>query len=287
MPEQEPDGDTSREISLLKAELTLLRANMKKMEKENDILRDEKRRFVLDKFELEQELKKKITLQLKEDKIAENQKKMLKANTICTKDSDEISSRFILWQAINCSDFNSDDSLQKFKFFRDYFFDDFFSIPDDNALKVVEHYFKHHTRLFFEAYALFSCKKSVFQQFSQYIFENNSFVQQKVEILECVPPEWTLDLLETSLKRFLVLNKKRLLHFIRNIAEKCPSYLIKVFSKQDFNDVLLHESPIGYKIISSIATQKISGLVDETNLHLVPKPFLEILFDDQYIDIIS
>lgn len=287
MPEEEPSSDTKREISLLKAELTLLRANMKKIGKENDSLRNEKSRFILDKFEIEQELKKKISLQLKEDKITENQRKMLKPSTICTKSSDEISSRFILWQAINCSDFSSDDSLQKFKFFRDYFFDDFFSIPDDNALKVVEYYFKHNARLFFEAYALFSCKKSVFQQFSQYVFENNSFVQQKIEILECVPPEWTLDLLETSLKGFVALNKRKLLHFFSNIAEKCPSYLSKVLSRHDFNDILANSTPIGYKIVSSIITQKISGFVDETNLHLVPKPFLEMLFEDQYIDIIS
>lgn len=289
MPE---DESQKKEINMLKAELALLRANIKKTESENNQLRGERCKFTMEKIELEQEIKKRIISQSKEEKITENRLKMFKSgepnDSTRSRDVNKqaIPPSFVLCRAIDESDLDPEESLQKLKFFRDYFFDDFFSIPDEKALKIVEYCFKHSARLFIDAYALFYCKRSVFQHFAQAVFESNIFLQQKIELLEGVPPEWTLSLLETHLKRFLVENKKKALYFISRLAERCPSYLSKVFSRRDFTDLLIERSPIGNKIIKTIAIEKLDGYVDETNLHLVPKSSLKILFEGEFVDIL-
>lgn len=275
----------NQETNMLKAEISILKSNLKRLEKENESLKIEKSKTILNKMEIEEEVKKKINLQLKEEQIKENHKKVFKTNSFVSYSS-EIPPKFILLRTINNSDLSPLEKLQKIQFFRNYFFDDFFTITEKNAFEIVDEYFKINNKLFVEAYSLFSCKKYVFQEFAQNIFCDNSYLPLKIEILENVPPEWTLNLLNGVLGKFIAINTKKLLYFFRNIAEKCPSSLSNILSKQDFNEILINKTPIGDRIILAIAKNKISGFLDETNIHLASPTILKIIYEDEYIDLI-
>lgn len=297
-----PEDAQNKSVRLLKAELSLLRSQIKGLEKENEVLKIEKSKSAIDKIEVEQEVRKRVDLAVKEVRIAENQKKMFKRNDTLQQNNileeskkylkldassqvkniaTEISPKFILDQVISSSNFFSQDALQKLRFFKDYFFDDFFSIPDDKALKVVDFYRMESQLLFLDAYSIFCCKKAVFEKFVQHVFDDNSFLKIKVEILENIPPEWVLELLEGNLKNFILINKKMLLRFVCSIAEKCPLHLHNVLLQREFNELISERSPIGNKIVYFVIKQGIKGFIDENNLHKVPKPFLRLLFHNE------
>lgn len=284
MSQEEQPESTKREMAMLRAELALLRANLKKMEKENDALKIERSKFTMDRYELEEELKRKATLRMQDEMISLNQRKMFRPNSAGS-ETEGVPIKFILNRTISDADPGPGVHLEKFKFFRDFFFDDFFSIPDARALEVVESCLRLNPRQFLEAYSLFCCKRAVFVQFALPVFENNSYLQMKIEILENVPPAWTIELLDTSLKTFVTINKMKLLNFIRHMADKCPSILCRVLSQEEFTHLLTMRSQIGHMIVTSVATQRIPGFIDETNLHLVPKPLLEAMFGDEYVDL--
>ncbi|KAM0680795.1 hypothetical protein GINT2_001069 [Glugoides intestinalis] len=299
---EKSDDSQNKSIRLLKAELSLLRSHIKGLEKENEVLKVEKSKSAIDRVEVEQEVRKRVDIAVKEVLIAENQKKMftnretLQKNKLLEESkkylkidpssqlksiSTEISPKFILDQVISTSNFFSQDALQKLRFFKDYFFDDFFSIPDDKALKVVDFYRMESQLLFLDSYSIFCCKKVVFENFAQYVFDDNSFLKIKVEILETVPPEWVLELLEGNMKNFILINKKRLLRFVCSVAEKCPLHIHNVLLLREFNEIIAERSPIGNKIAYFIIKQGIKGFINETNMHLVPKQFLCLLFPNE------
>lgn len=290
--QNETELQKGRELGLLKAELAILRSNIRCLEKENEMLKREKSRAVLEKIDVEQEIRKRMETQLKDEFLSEKQRKLFKANEKNEEElnlfikSSGISPKFILDQAIRKNDLFSEDTLQKLRFFKDYFFDDFFQIPDEMALSLVDFYSKESTKLFITAYSLFCCKRVVFQKFAPKIFEDNSFLNSKIEILEQVSPDWILILLDGPLGNFIRVNRRKLLSLVAEVSEKCPSYLIKVFSKEFFNELLENTQPIGNKIIYNVITQKIEGFIDHSNLHLLPKQFLILLNPDFAFDVI-
>lgn len=283
------DDDKRKEISLLKAETEILRANIKSLEKENEALKREKSKMVLNTFEMEKQIKKKLELELNEERILQNQKKMFKFNTTDRNFQIEIQPRFILEQSLNdrLSSYERRDFLHNLKFFRDYFFDDFFSIPEDRAFEIVSHYQKINQSMFMDAFGLFSCKKSIFFHFSKYVFEDNTFLNFKIEILENTQPQWIVELSGSLLKTFIAQNKKRMLRVVCNIADKDPFNLGSIFTKGDFDSMLADDSVVARKILKIIASQKIQGYINETNLHLIPAEYLKMYFVSDFIDLIT
>lgn len=271
-----------QELAMLKAELSIVRTAMKKIEKENESLREDNWKFTLEKHQLEDDLRRKITLQLRDEQLTNNQRKMHKLNN----DSEVVSARFVLVNAIDDTTLEPEERLEKLKFFRDYFFDDFYSIGDDKAVEIVNEYYLMSPSMFVAAYALFSGKKTVFDRFINEIFENNSQLPVKIEILECVPPSWTLEHIDGALRVFLVTNKHKLYRYIAGVGERCASYLNRVMSKEDFDILLKTRTAVGERIIRSVVENRIEGFINERNLHLVSEEFLKLMFKEDYVNII-
>lgn len=283
--------DIEKENKKLRAELAILRANLVKMEKENDSLKLEKSKLVVNRLEVEQELKKKLGLREKESKIEENQRKAFKMNT--HESQSTISPKYILQSTLDFTTVGSDSTLQSdtflknLRFFKDFFFDDFYSIPDDKAIEVVDFFSTKSLKAFLEAFSLFSCKKAVFFKFLPPVYSENSFIKVKVSTLLEVPPDWIIEVYEPRLKIFIAENKTLLVELFANMAEKAPFYLKQVLDKQTFNAFITYQNPHSYKLLYFVVTQKIKDYIDETNLHLIPEELACHYFSmskDEYIE---
>lgn len=272
------------EIEKLKAELTILRTACASTEKENSQLRTENSKIALAKNEMEEILKRRLELLQEENRIIENQKRYLGGSTQSPSTTERISPRFALHKALSGENFGCEESLKKMRFFRDYFFDDFYSLESSQLFGIIEDAAKFSNRRFLELFALFSCKRDVFAKFSKQAFENSLFLPAKIEVLDSIPPEWTVDMLDTHLKQFVAENKSVLETFICHVAARCPLSLPKVFTKCDFENALMVQTPVHYQIVYEICRNKIQGYVDETTIHLVPRECLKLMFGNDYFD---
>ena len=276
-----------QENKKLKAELTLLRSKLNKLEKDNSVLKEEKSKMILGRLEVEDEIKKKLLIKEKELKIMENGRKAFKANPL--ESNYAISPKFILENTLDLSNLQTDSFLKNLRFFKDFFFDDFYSITDAKAVEIVEFFEKQSQKEFLDAFEIFSCKKHVFTKFCNTIFEDNSFVKIKIKILTEIFPEWIIELFESSLKGFINKNRSILVEFFANFAEKCPFHLKSVLDKETFNSFLIIENnPSVFKLIFYIVKHRIVYYFDHTNIHLVPKQFVCQFFnisETEYIDL--
>jgi len=277
------DDQSRKDLAMLKAELSLVRSNLKRTERENEALRDEKSRQALDQYNLEAELRRKIGLQLRDDQLMGNQRKMLRASEAGAPEAP--SAKFVLQSVMDDPRLNPEDRLYRLQFFRDYFFDDFYLIPDRKAVEVVEGYSQMPGH-FVAAYALLSCKKAVFERFAGAVFESNAQLPVKIEILENVPVEWTLEL-GGELREFVQTNRRQLHRYMANVAEKCPMHLSRVLGREEFDWLLERCTGAGERIVRRVAEEGIKGFIDERNVHLVGKEYLKVMFGDDYVDIIS
>lgn len=271
--------EIDKENRRLKAEITLLKSSITKLEKENHSLKVEKAKYILNKAEIEEELRKKLILKEKENKIMENNRKAFKPNP--QESIYEISTKFVLESTLNSTNIQMNSFLKNLQFFKNFFFDDFFSITDEKADEIVEYYQKQSQKEFIEAFEIFSCKKYIFTKFSLLIFDDNSFINQKIKILQDMEPEWIVEMLENGLKRFIDRNKTILIVLFANFAQKCPFHLKSVMDKETFNGFLpqiLHH-PTVYKLLYFIVKHKIASFIDYTNLHLIPKNFVLEFFE--------
>jgi len=291
------------EINKLKAQLSIVRSNLKRCENENSNLRMAMSKSVLCRQQMEDEVKRKLEMELKEEVILQSQRKYFKPNSLkdvmsqriandlikteeepIKIDQNPISPVFILENTIDWCNLCSDENIAKMKFFRDYFFDDFYSMDFTKFVPEIEKALKSSTKQFVELFSLFCCKKEIFLKFSPVIFDNFQFLQTKIEILINIPAEWTVDLLDNHLKRFIEQNKRLLGQFICNIAANCPFSLYKIYSQNEFEYYLRNLNLINYQIIREICKNKIPGYVDERTLHLIPIEHLRMMFKDEYFD---
>lgn len=272
------------EIGKLKAELSILKSAYASMEKENSQLRAENARAAQSRIDAEESLKRKLELLQEENRIVENQKRYLGGGSQSGGVSERISPRFALSKALAGEDFGCEESMKKMRFFRDYFFDDFYTLESSQLFSIIEDAAKFSNRRFLELFVLFSCKKDVFVRFSSQAFENSLFLPAKIEVLDSIPPEWAVDMLDTHLKQFVAENKSALGTFICHIAARCPLSLHKVLSKSDFKDALRIPTPVNYQIVYEICRNRIHGYVDETSIHLVPGECLRLTFGNDYFE---
>lgn len=310
--------DFEKEAKKLRAELTILRSNLTKIEKENNNLKMEKSKFILNKFDIEQEIKKKLEIKGKEMRIEENQRKLFRSNNFedgkikggISEDKSGISSKFILESTLNfeqrklCNledkneisskfitentflNFEQIPFLKNLRFFKDFFYDDFFAIEDSKALEIVEFFHSQSQKEFLDAFDLFSCKKHIFLKFSPLVFEDNSFVKIKILTLLEIAPEWIVE--SQDLKRFIATNKSILTELFSKVAEKCPFHLKKVLDKATFNTILNNLSdPMAYKLIFYIAKHHIKDYIDESNIHMIPSEFIKHFYNVPSCDFIE
>lgn len=327
------------EINKLKAEITLVRNNLKKAEKENFELKQEISKNIILKNKMEEDFKKTMGLKLKENIILENQRKYFKSsskindnNNISNKINENntnsnskinenmedgvnskkkeffnvnkyesytnninnnianyninIPNSYILNQILSKKDLDSDKNIEKMKFFKNYYFDDFYNLEFNNLNEILENFIKQKNKQSIVLFSIFCFKKTVFTRFCNLIFEDSTYLDLKIEIITNVPSDWVIECINTTLSKFIEKHKNLLGILFINVSESCFS-LCKIFDRSDFDrmiNFMLFDKRISYQIIKNICKNKIDGYIDGKNIHLIPVELLKILFGDKYFE---
>lgn len=320
---------TDAEETKLRAELAIVRSHLKKLEKENSELRREKSLFYLNKYEEEKEYKRRLNMFQKEYQIKSTQNMSTdKENTVqnllvrsqiyhnlhvsasadpsrpvpgllddprCL-DNASIDLRYALKMSINLDNLGSKEEVEKLKFFRDYFFDDFYSIDTDAVIRAIQKA-NLDTTSFIAIFKLFCCKKAVFDAFCTRALEAPFFLKEQIYIVENVPLDWVCDCITSAdeqhrgagddpglsvqgersssrnngVKSFVIKNSRSLLGFLGSLAETRPSLLKAVLMQDTFDHALEKGGTEARRLVALVCKHGGLGYMNEKNIHLISK----------------
>lgn len=203
----------------------------------------------------------------------------------------EINLRYALKQTVDVSRLGSREEIERLKFFRNYFFEDFYSLDAEATVAAIKKG-QLSNELFMEAFKLFCCKKPVFDEFAARALEMHGHIGDQVRILENVPVDWICDYVEAAasrpkrrssleqnthanyrnscVKSFIASNTALLLGLLCDIAERRPGTLGLVFSGANFDDVLKNSTAASRRLVSLICRNGGLGYINEGNLGHIP-----------------
>ncbi|KAI4291847.1 hypothetical protein PAPHI01_1121 [Pancytospora philotis] len=324
MAEQPPTDPASPK---LRAELAIVRSQLKRLEKENTELKKEKSLYHLNKYEKDREFKRCLNVYSKEYQLktvqsqallhsgaSDSQRAYLAPDSPASQsgntsfalppsghpaepgpaDRSSIDLRYALKKSISLGSIASQGEIEKLRFFRDYFFDDFYSLDTAEIIAAIQQTVLP-SALFMEVFELFCCKKQVFDRFCARALEMTGFFGKQVLVLSNVPVEWICDAVEAaddsdkethqksrSIRAFIKQNAQHLLDLLGRIAETHPRVLRAVLSQAAFDAVLATETAPARRVVLAICKQGGVGYVNEKNLHLLNPHALTLCFGEQY-----
>lgn len=293
---QQPDR--REDPTKLRAELAILRSQLRKLEKENSDLRSEKSSFFLAKHEEEKELKRRLNIYQKEYQIRSAQNLAMPAGRLSATQpppdmhgakhsSRRIGIQYALKFAVNPANLESPEEINKLRFFRDYFFDDFYSIAPEAVVRAITES-SLNASTFVEVFKLFCCHRAVFEAFYGRLFETPFFRSDKISIIESLPIDWIVDALATGdsacaeLKKFIAESSTHLFDFFGNVAETRPSLLHRVLLKEGFEQALRAGTAASRRLVTQVCKNGGLGYVDEKNLGCFSEQDLSLCFGSDF-----
>jgi hypothetical protein len=285
------DEESSRYAARLKSEnmkligeVTILRQNIIVLEKQNFELKEQRSRLMLEDLKMADKLKREVNILKVENRIKENQLRIFKKprgdaamdiKWALSKASSEISFSLFPFE------------YKRLRFLKDYFFADFCQL---DAWQVIREMRKKTAKFkeFLSFYILFSCRIDVFKEFFCSVFTNQLFPEAKIELFETLPLDWLLNFNDESfmnlVKEYVECNYRQLVLFLMRVVEERPFLLNMLLSKDMFISICMLNSRMSRKMVSEICKKGGLSLIDHTNLHLIPKTDLKILFQDSYFE---
>lgn len=277
-----PGRPVSREDRLC-AELSISQAQLRRLERENAELRREVSSLTRDKHKAEVEYTRQLNVYKREYAMRGAQPsagagRASKAAASPGEDGTdageaEISLRYALRQAVSVSRLDSREEIERLKFFRNYFFEDFYSLDTEATVAAIRG-MQLENELFMEVFKLFCCKKPVFDEFVTRALEMHGCVGDQVCILENVPVDWICDYIEAAasrsrrrdspghnthanyrndrLRNFIAGNTALLLGLLGDIAERRPETLVLVLSRASFDRALRSGTAASRRLVSLI-----------------------------------
>lgn len=274
------------ELQTANAQISLIKSRLKKIEKENDSMRKELSDLHRSKIEERDEFVKKIELFERESQMKNTSSSNKIIGSESTSNSNKITIRYILKSSLNINNIFFTEEFNKLKFFRDYFFDDFYSIESEDITPVLNQIISNE-KLFVDLFLLFSCKKEICENFISKFFSLSFFISEKVYFLENVPVEWIVseNAVNPLICDFIDKNYTFLTRLFINVAESHPFILQSILSKNEFNEILESRSAKSLKLTDLICRKKIGDYIDHQNIHMIPIKCLKDLFEKDYIQI--
>lgn len=272
-------------ITRLSGEVSILRANMISLEKENFNLKNERSKAMLGELNKIDKIKKEIKILQTENRIKENQLRAFKRPKM---DINVNWAAEVLNQTQIC--------VQPFEYTRlekmhDYFYDDFKKIADMGVVQEIKK-LKNQT-IFIDFFLLFCGHRGVFNEFIFDIFTQfEEFPRKKLfKILKYCPLDWITAFFERqrfveALVDFLendLLEKNTILFFIK-IAENRPFLLDFILSKKNFNKIIKIPSIFKDELVLVMAKKKLIEFVDYQNLHYIKNKHLKVFFPKDYVE---
>lgn len=273
----------NEDVEGLKAEISLLKSNLKRIEKDNSELRKQISDAYKKQYIEESNIKRRLNMFQKEYKMKESMNN-LRGQTQMFDENSGIDVRYALKQTLNIKNITVDEELKKLKFFRDYFFDDFYSIDSEDIISVLKQ-IDSNNKLFIEIYTLFCCKKEVFDAFLNQVFELPFFIKEKIYILENVPVDWVINQIQgvpPLINSFIKSHFMRLVKFICKVAATSPGLLDLILSNSELESILMSGSANSRHLSFLICKNKLVKFVDENNIHLFSYSDLQLLFGKDY-----
>ncbi|KAI5172470.1 hypothetical protein PAEPH01_1746 [Pancytospora epiphaga] len=304
-------------VDLLNAQLTISKAQLKSLEKDNYELRQQVSSLYRAKNEAEAEYERKLNAYKKEYAIRDAASLMTQNKSPAVKngvltatdgssrisntcienesllpiDNSEINLRYAFKQTVNIDALDSREEIEKLRFFRNYFFDDFYSISTEAVVDAIEKC-QLKNDMFMEVFQLFCCKKPVFDEYITRALEMQGYISTQVSILENVPVDWICDCIVANtgkidcgadpgqnthgnyrnacVKNFVINNTTLLLNLLGSIVALQPEALSIVFSKKKFNETLDRKEAAARRLVSLICRGGGHGFIDERNFEKIP-----------------
>lgn len=357
------------------AELCILKSRLKKLEKENTELRKEKSLYYCRKNEQDENIKKRlhmfereylirsscdnylnsqdgnnkrnINTQLTSTNInsalnnninstsMNNNSTFINNNISDTLVNPEIDLKYALKSSINLKNLCSTEEIEKIKLFRNYFFDVFYSLDENEIINAlnninsnktinISNNIKTYEDPFMEVFKIFCCKKLVFSAFFNRIYGMVYYLDDLIYITENVDVDWICEYsayncnknigintnngvnsnfnqADIDINRMSILHNNKMSYnnnlksFIHKNGYLCIGFFIKLvntrprsvgdlLTQHAFDKILLMDTPIAKKFISSICDKGGLEYLNETNFHLIPENDLMRCFNNEYFN---
>lgn len=269
----------------LKGEVSLLRQNMLTLEKSNYALRLEKSEIC--KTSLITSKKQEIELLKIQYKINENKPSPFK-RVLSSKIID------IKW-ALEHSNSDINFKLEPFeykrlKFFKDYFYNEFYQFDTKIIIENIKEMIRTKYKKFLDFFELFACKIDVFNSFFELIFINNHFIDKKIELLDQLPLDWMINYKNgealLSIKNFVEKFYDKMILFVYKIVSERPFVTNLVLDSNVFTKIISLDNYMINFLLHKVCANGGHNLINKTNLHLLTKEQLKLIYKEEYMDIL-
>ncbi|RVD91225.1 hypothetical protein TUBRATIS_23390 [Tubulinosema ratisbonensis] len=279
-----------KENTKLLGEVSILRANMQSVEKENYSYKCEKSNSILGSLSKLDQMSKQVKYLKTENKLIENQLKTLKKeenyNNLCT----------------DALDLNSSLTLLPFEYERlkkmhDFSFYAYKQILDTEFVKEELNKLKTDYKIFSQFFIITCIKKDLFEYFLSdlifgYFFQDFPDPKLIFKVLVYFPIEWIQSFFTDSsvcelLNKFLsenVQNNSTILFYIRIIEHR--HYLLKfVMNNNIFTNIIKRNDYFSKHFLKAMRDKGINQFIDHSNLHFIDENLLKGFFKEDYVDL--
>ncbi|KAI5149982.1 hypothetical protein ENBRE01_2234 [Enteropsectra breve] len=288
MKEDEEKKMLFKELVQIKAQLSLTQNKLKTAEGENVGLRQLQSDTQKRRIEEEEKLKRRLKMYENEYRLRQaniesekyfkeqNEAKRPPSQPSCSNTpvfiDSKIDARHALKNSIDLKNMADEHEIEKIRFFRDYFFDDFYSLDAEQIKEGLKAIPMGKERNFVELFSIFACKKEVFDVFLLRCFEIPGYIERKCYILTNVPSEWLVahdKQIPSVIQAFISSHLCSLLQLFIKITETRPSILSMVLSQSQFDSLIKIDSAEASHFVSAICRRRGLGFINESNFHFL------------------
>lgn len=187
--------------------------------------------------------------------------------------------RSAIRDAVAVENLRSREAVARQAVLSDYFFGDFCSIDPDHLVRTIRAA-ELYGEPFVDVFMLYSMHRPVFESFWEEFFSLPLYIDEKRSVLENVPPEWILELLDrpptpkgvfwfpedadndNCLKDYIKNNNPILYDFFIEVARKRPPVLPSLLSQDEFDQAVRLDSPLSRVLVRAIAQAGGLGYTD-------------------------
>lgn len=276
-----------KENTKLLGEVSILRANIQSVEKENYSYKCEKSNSMLGSLSKLDEMSKQVKYLKTENKLIENQLKTLKKdNTNLITYNLDPKSQFTLFPF----------EYERLKKMHDFFFYEYKQILETQIVKTELCKLKNDYKNFSNFFIILCIKKDLFEFFFPdlihgYFFQDFLEPKHIYKVLKHFPIDWIQKFFTDksvceALIRFLeenVSNPSVIIFYCRIIENR--HYLLRfVMSNSIFTNIIRRNDYYSKYFLKAMKEKSINQYIDHSNLHFIDEEILKGFFKEDYID---
>lgn len=276
--------DEHDEVDRLKTEIVILKSELERLNKNNHRLRIGQSELYKSMYEKDAEMKQRMRLIERDNQLKDSQMSFASSGQ---KVSAGIDIRYALRDFINMRKLSSATFIEGLKFFRDYFFDEFYSLDLTDVIHAIQTS-SLSNEAFVQLFLLFGSRKEFFDIFHFRFFGLPGFVSDKQCVIENVPVDWLLDsnqVFYSGVSHFLRERSGTLIEFYICIATKRPSVLKLALSEVKFTEIVKSKRGQWWQLACAVCKSSGAQYITPHNLHLLPKEALRLYFAAEYVDL--